>query len=357
MSLKKDPSAIEILKHYRALVWPLIKVELKDPAYPYSFRIPGNYASERKYHWKAVADYPIRQGKYLRPTLTVLTAEAMGVNYKRALKTAAAMQMSEEWILVHDDFFDKSLKRRGEVTLPIKYGPEIAVNAGDTLHAIMWKLILSNQSSLGLNTTNKLVDEFHKIILRTMLGQTVEINWAEKNKANFDENDWNFIADSKSAYYSIAGPMRLGAILAGANKNQLELIAKFGLYLGRCFQLVDDLLDLTSDFGGRKEWANDIYEGKRTLILGHLIENASFRDKKKILAIMSKSRKQKTEEDVMFILERMTHYRSIIYAQEQAQIMKERAFKIFEKELTFLKREPARTRLIKLMEFVLERDH
>ena len=144
------------------------------------------------------------------------------------------MQLSEEWLLIHDDIEDKSLLRRGEPTLHKLYGNELAINAGDSLHMIMWKMI----SDVG---NPKIAEEFYKMLLRTALGQGVEQIWVNKNKKP-KKDEYFFIADSKSAYYSIAGPMRLGAILAELNK-----ITDFGLHLGRCFQLIDDILDVKQD--------------------------------------------------------------------------------------------------------------
>src|SRR3989344_3960571 len=90
-------------------------------------------------HWKAVRDYPDRQGKYIRPTLVLLMCEMLGGDSEKALLTAAAMQTSEDWILNHDDIQDKSEERRGKPTLHRIYGLNIALNAGDASHMIMWK--------------------------------------------------------------------------------------------------------------------------------------------------------------------------------------------------------------------------
>jgi geranylgeranyl diphosphate synthase type II len=146
-------------------------------------------------------------------------------------------------------------------------------------------------------------------------------------------------------------------IYANANAKQLHDLAKFGLYLGRAFQLTDDLLDLSGDFGGNKQWANDIYEGKRTVILGHLLRNAGIRDKKKILKILEKNRDEIVEDEVVFIMERMTHYGSVIYTQELTKQNKQKALEIFNKDLKFLKNEPYRAYIEKLMHFVVDRDY
>lgn len=261
------------------------------------------------------------------------------------------MQLSEEWILAHDDIMDDSLNRRGKPTLHRLYGVGQAVNAGDALQIIMWKILFdySNQ---------RLTDEFYVMLTRTTIGQTIEAKWTRDNKTNFTDNDWFFVADSKTAYYTIAGPMRLGAITAKATPRQLDAIANFGIYLGRCFQLVDDILDLTSDFAGlKKQTGNDIYEGKRTVMLGHLLRTASSTDKKRLILILSKTRDQKTPTAVSWILDRMHHYQSIEYAKKLASSLKEKAYSIFKTDLKFLSKQPYRQYLETLITFVLERDH
>ncbi len=350
--------AIKILESYKKLVWPEIKRYLKDPPYPTAFQIPKNYQKDILSYWKIVNEYPKRQGKYLRPTLLLLTAGAMGQKPKLALKTAAAMQLSEDWLLIHDDFQDHSLIRRGKPTLHKMFGSELAVNAGDTLHAIMWKVLIDNQNVLGKKKALDLANEFYKILKRTADGQAIEIMWSKGRKTAFRNNDWFFIADGKTAYYSIAGPMRLGAMIANANERQLRPLTEFGLHLGRCFQLVDDLLDLTSAYKGiGHQIGSDVYEGKRTIILSHLIRKANQIDKKRILSILKKTIEKKTEKEVKWIIEKMHYYGSIDYTKMLAQEFKEKAQKIFEKDLKFLTKQPARKHLEQIIEFILERDY
>jgi geranylgeranyl pyrophosphate synthase len=288
------------LEKTRELVWPEIKKYLKDPSYPKQFSIHEKYKEIVNYVWQINRDYPERMGKYLRPTLLRLIFEAMGGKTSECLKVASAMQLSEDWILIHDDVEDKSLQRRGKQALHGIYGDELAINAGDTLHVIMWK-ILNDQGSKAVN------DEFHKILMRTTLGQGVELTWTGRKIKTITKEDYFFMADSKSGYYSIAGPMRLGAILARANNNQLDKLTEFGLHLGRCFQLVDDILDLNQD---KKE-------GKITLATT----------------------------------------KGVPYTKKLATEEKNLAKEIFDKDLGFLSKEPARKELNELIEFIFERKY
>jgi len=290
----------ETLEKTKKLVWPEIEKYLKDPLYPTQFKIPEKYQKDVDLYWEINRVYPERKGKYLRPTAILLIAEAMRGNINLAIKTAAAMQLSEEWILIHDDIMDKSSERRGKPALHKIYGHDLAQNAGDVLHAIMWKMIIDLDSK-------PINEEFYNLIMRTALGQGVEQIWTNKKIKSISNDEYFFIADSKSAYYSIAGPMRLGAIIANATPDQLDKITNFGLYLGRCFQLIDDLIDFEQD---KKE-------GKITL----------------------------------------ANTKGVEYTRKLANEMKNKAKTIFDKDLGFLSHEPARTELKELMSFILERKY
>jgi geranylgeranyl diphosphate synthase, type II len=350
--------ASEVLDKYKTLVSKEISSYLSDPTYPTIFQIPRNYKNnEHKKYWEIVRNYPERKGKYIRPSLTLLTCEAMHRGKKDALKTSAAMQLSEDWILLDDDIMDNSLLRRGKPTLHRLYGIAQAINASDTLQAITWKILSDNYKNLGSTKTKAISDELFKIVVRTLEGQSTETQWTEQKRFDISEEDYFFVVDGKTSYYSIAGPMRLGAIVAGASEQQMEALAKFGMYLGRAFQLVDDILGVTSDFGKLKQQAGDIYEGKTTLLVSHLLGKTKGSDRKKILSIIQKPFDRKTKDEVSWVVEKMREHGSIQYAQILAEEYKKKASHFFDKDLQFLSKEPARKNIKLLMEFILNRSH
>lgn len=289
----------DTLEETKIIVWPEIDKYLVDPDYPKQFQIPKKFNKELDLYWKINKEYPERKGKYLRPTLVLLTAGAMGVDLKKAVQVAAAMQISEEWILISDDIEDMSELRRGKPTLHKLYGQELAINASDALEIIMWKMIVDIKN-------DEITDEFYRLLLRTTLGQGVEQIWTNE-KRRLTDDEYFFVADSKSAYYSIAGPIRLGAIVARATEKQLDKLTDFGLYLGRCFQLIDDILDIEQD---KKE-------GKITL----------------------------------------ANTKGVSYTKNLAGEMKKKAKEIFDRDLVFLSHEPAKTKIHELMNFILEREY
>ncbi|MDD4938117.1 MAG: polyprenyl synthetase family protein [Candidatus Shapirobacteria bacterium] len=356
---QSQPSFIDILINYRNLVWPYIEKNLNQiKNYPDFCQIDKKYQFLVDFHFNMVSDYPQRQGKYLRPALVLLTAQAMGFDKNLALPTAAAMQISEDWMLGHDDIEDQSLERRGKPSINRIYGNELAINAGDNLHLLMWKVINNNFSILNFKLAQKIHQEFVNMVNRTIFGQTIEIKWTQENRFDLTEEDVLLILESKTGYYTIAGPMRLGAILAGASEIQLKSIYKFGVMLGRSFQIIDDLLDLTSDFGGlKKQQGNDIYEGKRTIMLVHLLNHIDSQNKTKLQNILLKSRDQKTKTEVKWVIDQMKKIGSLDYSKKLANKFAQEATKIFNSELKFLSIEPFRSQIRSGIDFIVNRNH
>ena len=271
-------------------------------------------------HWDIITDYPSRRGKYLRPALVMLMAEAMSGSSDKAVYTATAMQMSEDWILIHDDWEDGSLERRGKPALHRLVSSEISVNAGDTLHECMHRVLSENYRLLDVSLSRRVQHEFFLMLGRTTFGQYAEIKWTQDNKQDMTDDDVLFTVSGKTVYYTVAGPLRLGAILAGATDEQLQRIYAFSYPLGLCFQIRDDVLDLTGDFEGQKKQSlNDIYEGKRTLILQHLLRHCSDGERQRIESILGKPREQKAVEEVQYIRDLMDTYGSIRFAESRAE--------------------------------------
>jgi len=350
---------IEVLNNYKDLIWPFIETNLNQiKDYPSFCQVDPKYQSILDFHFNMVSDYPKRKGKYIRPSLVMLAAESMGFDPKLALPTAATMQLSEDWILGHDDIEDQSIERRGLPSIQKIYGDHLAINAGDALHNFTWAILSQNFSFLDKSIAQKVQQEFFTMINRTIFGQTIEIKWTEENRFDLTEEDVLLILESKTGYYTIAGPMRLGAILGGATDNQLNSIYKFGVMLGRSFQIIDDLLDLTSDFSGqKKQQGNDIYEGKRTIMLIHLLSHIDSKNKPQLINILNKSRSQKTEAEVAWVINQMKIVGSLDYSRQLADKFSQEARQIFDTELKFLSVEPFHSQLSACIDFITTRNH
>jgi len=275
--------------------------------------------------YRMMRDYPSRPAKGMRPFLCVTACRAAGGDEKDALLTAACIELFQNWILIHDDIEDGSELRRGEAALHLRYGIPLALNAGDALHARMWGALTLNKVSLGTEKTVKIMEEFSRMVNETTEGQHMELGWVSHGRWDLRESDYYEMCTKKTSWYTVAGPCRLGAIVAGASEDALDKLEEFGLKLGVAFQIQDDALNLVGNqlkYG--KEKSDDILEGKRTLILLHLLESIRPEEKMNLLSIMNKDRATKTSGDVSYVLSLIEKNDAVGYARKRAvELMKE----------------------------------
>jgi len=288
-------------------------------------------------HYQMVRVYVDRKGKYARPSLLLLWTELHGGKLEDAILPAATMQTSEDWILMHDDWFDSSEKRREKPAAHILYGERFAINAGDCLHMIMWKM--AHDASIGLNErlgeniSERYYDRFYDMLLETAEGQYIDMHLTHdiKDITKFTLEDYYRSIRAKSGYYSVYGPMQLGSIIAGMPNLYIEQMISYGKPIGNAFQLKDDILDCTSTeekFG--KTIRNDVYDGTKTAILWHFVQNANPTDLEKVRKIYMKDRKEKTQAEVDEVIELFKRYQSIAYAESEVDRLAKEALEKFE---------------------------
>ncbi len=275
--------------------------------------------------YRMMRDYPSRPAKGMRPFLCVTACKAAGGGEDDALLTAACIELFQHWILIHDDIEDGSELRRGEPALHRKYTEPLALNAGDALHARMWGALALNRQELGLEVTVRIMEEFSRMVNETTEGQHMELGWVHRKRWDLRESDYYEMCTKKTSWYTVASPCRLGAIVARTPEGVLDKLRDFGLKLGVAFQIQDDTLNLVGDqkkYGKAK--SDDILEGKRTLILLHLLGSVNPPEKKKLLSIMNKGRATKTPADISYVLSLIERYDSIGYARKRAvELLKE----------------------------------
>src|SRR5262249_13815967 len=124
----------------------------------------------------------------------------------------------------------------------------------------------------------------------------------------------------KTCWYSFIQPCRIGALIATRDGVALDRLNRFGYYLGAAFQIQDDLLNLTGDenrYG--KEIAGDLLEGKRTLMLIHLLNQADRRDHERVRTFLGQPRALRSADDVRWILGRMQSYGSLDYGRRMSR--------------------------------------
>jgi octaprenyl-diphosphate synthase len=202
-------------------------------------------------------------GKRVRPALFLLTARMLGEVAPSTIRMAAVVELIHNATLIHDDVIDASDTRRGRPSTNTRWGNPMAVLAGDWLYMQSFAVALEERSFDVLTTligiTQKMVEG--ELLQLTVLG-----------RSDVSAQELLDIAERKTAHL-FSGCMRLPAILAGEDSVSVDKLTRIGMDMGMSFQLVDDLLDLTSTREATgKPVASDLKEGKVTLPLYYAIE-------------------------------------------------------------------------------------
>ncbi len=284
----------------------------------------------RKYLYDLVGSYPRRPGKGFRPSLCIASCKAFGGNEKQALRSAVALEMFHNAFLVHDDIEDESDFRRGGKTINAEYGNAIAVNVGDALNVLSIRPLMDNIYSLGPNLTWNIFSEIEHMVRQSVEGQAMELGWVHENTMDLSEEDYLKMTLKKTCWYTIIHPCRIGALIATGGEIDASIFNRFGYYLGAAFQIQDDLLNLIGkreNYG--KEIGGDIWEGKRTLMLIHLLNSCNSDEKSWISDFLLLPRNERKTRDVEKVYQLMIKYDSFDHAKSCSRNLAGAALKEF----------------------------
>jgi len=301
-------------------------------------------------------------GKRFRPALIALGCEVLNGNPKDTIIAGAALEIAHTFLIIHDDIEDFSETRRGKPCLHITYGIPHAVNIGDYLMMKIYETLLSAKKLWGLEKTMKVLNLMTEMLLITGEGQAMEIDQRDKDLSKATMEWYEKMSLHKTGYYSGGTPCAIGAVIAGGNEKQIETLKKFGFAIGIAFQIQDDILNVTmsedeektapgtSGGGYGKDFAGDIKEGKRTLLIVHAFEHADKKDKERMRELVGK--KDITIDEKKEVIEIMKKYDSIEFAKNYARKMMEDAVKNMKKNIPETE---GRKKLESIAEFLIER--
>ena len=171
--------------------------------------------------------------------------------YDDALSIAASLELIHTYSLIHDDLpsMDNSLLRRGKITCHIKYDEATAILLGDGLQSLAFEIITNNELTLDDRTKVNICNKLAQAIgFKGMVaGQMMDLI----SEGRYDK----FIPDKKFIIQTqrlktgalIDFSLQAGGIIGGAKKSELEILSGFGKRIGLAFQIVDDILDATSN--------------------------------------------------------------------------------------------------------------
>ena len=164
----------------------------------------------------------------------------------------------------------------------------------------------------------RVIKELIAMTCRTVEGQALDLGWARDGRYDITPEDYLTMAIHKTAHYSGAVPLAVGAIVGGADDEIVEALRSYGLDTGLAFQIQDDLLNLVgTDEAKKKDFRSDITEGKRTLVVVHALQNAAPEARERLVEILSS--KERDPEVLAEAVAIMEETGSIDYARTFAE--------------------------------------
>lgn len=277
----------------------------------------GTHGDMDRYLYDPLYHYSENAGKRHRPLICFAACLAVGGDPDRAATAAAAIEHFHSAALIHDDIADEAELRRGEPCLHLTEGLGLAINMGDLALSMVNGPVV-NDPLLEDAVKVRVIKELIAMTCRTVEGQALDLGWARDGRYDITPEDYLTMAIHKTAHYSGAVPLAVGAIVGGADDEIVEALRSYGLDTGLAFQIQDDLLNLVgTDEAKKKDFRSDITEGKRTLVVVHALQNAAPEARERLVEILSS--KERDPEVLAEAVAIMEETGSIDYARTFAE--------------------------------------
>lgn len=230
-------------------------------------KLVNKYLDNLSYDCKPSSLYePIRYvlsmgGKRIRPVLMMLSYNMFRENPEEILMPACALETYHNYTLLHDDLMDNADLRRGHETVHRKWDANTAILSGDSMLVLAYQ----RMAQCDKQKMPEVLSLFTETALEIGEGQQYDMDFEHRNDVTEDEYI-EMIRLKTSVLLACA--MKIGAILAGASKEDADNLYRFGEQIGLAFQLQDDYLDVYGDtrvFG--KAIGGDITSNKKTYML------------------------------------------------------------------------------------------
>lgn len=206
-----------------------------------------------------------QKGKQLRPILVMLSAGICRGITNKTIKTAVSMELMHTASLVHDDVVDNSPTRRGQNALHKQWNNKVAILVGDYMLAKAIELLAAIHNNTVLNTVADMT-------LALTSGEILQLH-ANQSMWISEEQYLRIIENKTARLFSACS--EAGAASSGATARQQNALRQFGIYLGLCFQIKDDIFDFSDIEDLGKPTMNDINDGKATLPIIISLQRAS----------------------------------------------------------------------------------
>ena len=238
-------------------------------------------------------------GKRLRPILTLICSNMF--EYKKDdnnIKLASAIELIHAATLLHDDVIDGSMVRRFKQTVNGIWENKTSILIGDLLLSHAFKLMIETKSLEALECLSDIVNKM-------ILGELQQLDYL-KSSLMISKDQYYQIIENKTAHL-FAAACKVAGIIAEKDNNILHFLYEFGNQLGLLFQITDDALDYQIHSGNGKNVGDDFLEGKITLPIILLLENAKTEEKIYITNLFARA--ERSLKDFNEVLHLINHYK------------------------------------------------
>ncbi|WP_337247670.1 octaprenyl diphosphate synthase [Vibrio sp. V36_P2S2PM302] len=233
-------------------------------------------------------------GKRLRPLLAVLSARALGYQGNGHTMAAAFIEFIHTATLLHDDVVDESDMRRGKATANAAFGNAASVLVGDFIYTRSFQMM----TELGSMKILKLMSDAVNVIAEGEVQQLMNCNDPDTTEESYMQ-----VIYSKTARLFEAAT-QIGAILTDSSQEIELALQNYGKYLGTAFQLIDDVMDYSSDGEEMgKNVGDDLAEGKPTLPLLHAMRHGNAEQATMIREAIEKANGMERLNDILAVMD------------------------------------------------------
>jgi geranylgeranyl pyrophosphate synthase len=291
--------------------------------------------------------YQIRTGgKRIRAALCATSCELFSGSYLRALSFASAIEHLQNFMLVHDDIADGDEERRAQESIWRRFGIGHGINIGDIFVSLSALSVLESTYSPELKL--KLLHIISQYGLEIAEGQSLDINLRSTDSPTVDA--YLRCTQKKTGSFMAMATVG-GAVIGGANEDQIGNLRAFGRRAGIAFQIKDDVLDINGDKG--RTIGSDIMEGKRTLLVIHAATNCLPLERRRLFRILNKPRSAKTLADVQWVCKLYEKIGAVTYAEQFTENLIDEAVK----RLASLPETQAKYKLVRISKYLSKRMH
>jgi len=289
--------------------------------------------------YEAARHYIKAGGKRLRPVISLISAEALGKDYRKIIPAAIAIETVHNFTLIHDDIMDEDEMRRGVKTVHTMFGVPTAIIAGDTLFSEAFDIL--TKCDVASENIVRAVRKLSRVCVEICEGQFMDMSF--ERRTDVTEEEYIEMVRKKTGVL-IGLSASIPAILFGEDKEIEEALWNFGVLAGIGFQIQDDILDIASEKIG-KDWCSDIKEGKMTLIVIKAFENG--------VELESFGKENASKEELERDVKKLVDCGAISYARKKAKEFVDLA----KRNLDVLEDSEAKRWLIEIADFLIEREY